>query len=167
MDELLLRAPVIDVEGDVEFEDVVLAAAEQLAHRTDQDPDELAETFIEENQLGMMPVVSGAAFRTTSTSASTRPRSCSPASPTASPSTSTPPKLTCASTSPSTPLSSCSAQTAGSATHYRLLAHLAGRFEEVVKASAGIPARETALAFFSDELFSDPRETGSHPSVSR
>ena len=155
-DDLLLRAPVIEIEGESSFGQVVACAAELFAQRTDLEPHDIAETFLAENRIGMMPVISGAAFPHHQYNGVEMPhlvivRALNGVSLELEPSRAhviipDPVYVFVFLLSPDT----------NAGRHYRLLAHLTGRFEEVSSVSPRAPARELALGFFSDELFSAP-----------
>ena len=153
LDDLVLRAPVIDLQGSRSFEEVVSAVAEQFAHRTDIDPEELTQTFVEENRLGMMPVVGAAAFPHHQYVGVAEP------------------ELVLARVKDGVTFELDPAQAhvtldhpvhvfvfllspdGDDARHYRMLAHLAGRFEDVARAAPASAPADVALSFFSDELF--------------
>lgn len=154
LDELVLRAPVLDLDGAADFERVTAEAAVLLGRRTDIDPDVLTATFLAENQLGMMPVVGATAFP--------HHQFVEVESPAlvvvrvregvvfeldvdeAHVTVDEPVHVFVFLLSPSS----------DAARHHRLLAHMVGRYEEIVEAAGRDVSRaELALNFFSDELF--------------
>ncbi len=61
-DEVVARAPVIDVRGDAGFETVVRLASDQLAARLGQRSDQLAQGFLDGTRIGATPVEHGVAI---------------------------------------------------------------------------------------------------------
>ncbi len=62
IDEIVRNAIVMDLAGEHSFEDVVETVSERISRRTEIPADELAEVIVQENQIGMMPVVGCTAF---------------------------------------------------------------------------------------------------------
>lgn len=60
--EMLGRAQVLEVTGEVSFEAVVREASERLSRALPADASRLTDTFLEETQLGVTPVSHGAAL---------------------------------------------------------------------------------------------------------
>jgi amino acid transporter/mannitol/fructose-specific phosphotransferase system IIA component (Ntr-type) len=168
LDDLILRAPVLDLEGRLRFAEVARAVAEQFAHRTDIPPSELAETFVAENRIGMMPVVSGAAFPHHQYVGISRPELVVARVPAGVQFDIDPSQAHVRMDAPVYVFVFLLSPDGDAGRHYRFLAHLAGRFEEVVRAAKETDAdpAELALGFFNDELFVADGEEDHSPKVS-
>lgn len=164
LDDLVLRAPVLDLEGPADLHMVTVAAATQLGRRTDIDPDVLVETFVAENQIGMMPVVGAVAFPhhqfvgveqtelvvVRAHDGVVFDLDVDEAHVTVD--------------GPVHVFVFLLSPNGEAARHYRLLAHIAGRYEEVLDAAGeDVVHRDLALNFFSDEVFTATDENERPP----
>lgn len=156
IDDLLLRAPVLELVGELDFSEVTREAAELLAHRTDIPPDELADVFVAENSIGMMPVLGGAAFPHHQYIGVEQPELVIVKTPAGVSLELDPAQAHIIADDPVYVFVFLLSPNADAARHYRILAHMAGRFEDVVDAASGVDRRDLALGFFDDALVTDP-----------
>ncbi len=131
-------AEAIEVDTD-SFADVAAAAAARFADRTGLPADDLAEAFIAETRIGMMPVVDSAAFPHHQYLGVERPEIVVVRTPGGVDLRLDPDE---AHVAPERPLSTfifLLSPDGNAASHYRILAHIAGRFEEALAEALKAP----------------------------